>query len=51
MKEIESKVSFLSSSQLNGQLFVEDFVGLSDSKQGLQAGLGSSTWDISLKLA
>ena len=36
MKEIESKVSFLSSLQLNGLLLADDFVGLSDSKQGLQ---------------
>ena len=36
MKEIESKFSSLSSLQLNGLLFVGDFVGLSDSKQGLQ---------------
>ena len=36
MKEIESKVSSLSSLQLNGLLFADDFVGLSDSKEGLQ---------------
>ena len=35
MKEIESKVSFLPSLQLNGLLFADDFVGLNDSKQGL----------------
>ena len=33
MKEIKSKVSFLPSLQLNGLLFTDDFVGLSDSKQ------------------
>ena len=33
MKEIKSKVSFLPSLQLNGLLFADDFVGLSDSKQ------------------
>ena len=36
MKVIESKVSFLPSLQLNGLLFADDFVGLSDSKEGLQ---------------
>ena len=36
MKEIESKVSFLPSLQLNSLLFADDFVGLSDSKEGLQ---------------
>ena len=36
MKEIESQVSSLSSLQLNGLLFADDFVGLSDSKEGLQ---------------
>ena len=36
MKEIESKVSFLPSIHLNGSLFADDFVGLSDSKEGLQ---------------
>ena len=36
MKEIESKVSFLPSLQLNSLLFANDFVGLSDSKVGLQ---------------
>ena len=36
MKEIESKVSSLPSLQLNGLLFADDFVGLSDSKEGLQ---------------
>ena len=35
MKEIESKVSSLPSLQLNGLLFADDFVGLSDSKEGL----------------
>ena len=33
MKEIESKVSFLPSLQLNNLIFAEDFVGLSNSKQ------------------
>ena len=36
MKEIESKASFLPSLQLNGLLFADNFVGLSDSKEGLQ---------------
>ena len=36
MKEIESKTSFLPSLQLNSLLFTDDFVGLSDSKEGLQ---------------
>ena len=36
MKEIESKVSSLPSLQLNGLLFADNFVGLSDSKEGLQ---------------
>ena len=36
MKEIKSKVSSLPSLQLNGLLFTDDFVGLSDSKEGLQ---------------
>ena len=36
MKEIESKVSSLPSLQLNGLLFADDFVGLSDSKEGFQ---------------
>ena len=36
MKEIESKVSSLSSLQLNGLLFADDFVGLSELKEGLQ---------------
>ena len=36
MKEIESKVSSLPSLQLNGLLFADDFVGLSDSNEGLQ---------------
>ena len=36
MKEIESKVSSLSLLQLNGLSFADDFVGLSDSKEGLQ---------------
>ena len=36
MKEIESKVSSLPSLQLNGLLFADDFVGLNDSKEGLQ---------------
>ena len=36
MKEIESYVSSLPSLQLNGLLFADDFVGLSDSKEGLQ---------------
>ena len=37
MKEpIESEASFLPSLQLKGFLFAEDFVGLSDSKEGLQ---------------
>ena len=36
VKEIESKVSSLPSLQLNGLLFADDFVGLSDSKEGLQ---------------
>ena len=36
MKEIESKASSLPSLQLNGFLFADDFVGLSDSKEGLQ---------------
>ena len=36
MKEIEIKVSFLPSLQLNDLLFADDFVGLSDSKEGLQ---------------
>ena len=36
MKEIKSKVLFLPSLQLNGLLFADDFVGLSDSKEGLQ---------------
>ena len=36
MKEIESKVSSLPSLQLKGLLFADDFVGLSDSKEGLQ---------------
>ena len=36
MKEIESKFSSLSSLQLNAPLFADDFVRLSDSKQGLQ---------------
>ena len=36
MKEIESKVSSLPSLQLNDLLFADDFVGLSDSKEGLQ---------------
>ena len=36
MKEIKSKVSSLPSLQLNGLLFADDFVGLSDSKEGLQ---------------
>ena len=36
MKEIESKVSSLSSLQPNGLLFADDFVGLSDSKECLQ---------------
>ena len=36
MKEIESKVSSLPSLQLNGLLFADDFVGLIDSKEGLQ---------------
>ena len=36
MKEIETKVSSLPSLQLNGLLFANDFVGLSDSKEGLQ---------------
>ena len=35
IEEIESKVSSLSSLKLNGLIFVDDFVGLSDSKQGL----------------
>ena len=35
MKEIESKVSSLPSLQVNGLLFADDFVGLSDSKEGL----------------
>ena len=34
MKEIESKASFLPSLQLNGLLFADYFVGLSDSKEG-----------------
>ena len=37
MKEIESKVSSLRPSlQLNGLLFADDFVGLSDLNKGLQ---------------
>ena len=36
MKEIESNVSFLPSLELNGLLFADDLVGLSDLKQGLQ---------------
>ena len=36
MKEIESKISSLPSLQLNCLLFAVDFVGLGDSKQGLQ---------------
>ena len=38
MKEIESKASFLPSLQLinSGLLFAHDFVGLFDSKEGLQ---------------
>ena len=36
MKEIESKVSSLPSLQLNDLLFAVKFVGLSDSKEGLQ---------------
>ena len=36
MKEIESKVSSLPSLQLNDLLFADDFIGLSDSKEGLQ---------------
>ena len=36
MKEIESKVSSLPSLQLNGLLFADDSVGLSDSNEGLQ---------------
>ena len=36
MKEIESEASSLPSLQLNGLLFADDFVGLSDSKEGLQ---------------
>ena len=36
MKEIESKVSPLPSLHLNGLLFADDFVGLNDSKEGLQ---------------
>ena len=36
MKEIESKVSSLSSLQLNVLWFADNFVGLSDSKEGLQ---------------
>ena len=37
MKEpIEGEASFLPSLQLKGFLFAEDFVGLSDSKEGLQ---------------
>ena len=35
MTEIESKVSSLPSLQLNSSLFADDFVGLSDSKEGL----------------
>ena len=37
MKEIERTVSSLPSLELNGLLFANDFVGLSDSEQGLQA--------------
>ena len=37
MKEIERTVPSLPSLQLNGLLFADDFVGLSDSEQGLQA--------------
>ena len=37
MKEIERTVPSLPSLELNGLLFVDDFVGLSDSEQGLQA--------------
>ena len=36
MKEIESKISSLPSLQLNGLLFADDYVGLSESKEGLQ---------------
>ena len=36
MKEIESKVSSLPSLQLNGLLFADEFVGLSDSKELFQ---------------
>ena len=37
MKEIERTVPSLPSLELNGLLFADDFVGLSDSEQGLQA--------------
>ena len=37
MKEIERTVPSLSSLELNGLLFANDFVGLSNSEQGLQA--------------
>ena len=37
MKEIERTVPSLPSLELNGLLFVDDFVGLSNSEQGLQA--------------
>ena len=37
LKEIERTVPSLPSLELNGLLFADDFVGLSDSEQGLQA--------------
>ena len=37
MKEMKSTVPSLPSLELNGLLFADDFVGLSDSEQGLQA--------------
>ena len=37
MKEIERTVPSLPSLELNGLLFADDFVGLSDSEQELQA--------------
>ena len=37
MKEIERTVPSLPSLEFNGLLFADDFVGLSDSEQGLQA--------------
>ena len=37
MKEIERTVPSLPSLELNGLSYADDFVGLSDSEQGLQA--------------